>query len=116
MEKKERFYLDCPFSEKDEATEKLDDKWNHVIFPGELYLKGHLVKTHSKSHKKNQFCIVNEPVLIQPGEVFKFCLDIDEQLTMDTLVYGELVERVNSLKTDFFWCIVLGIIRNSSCS
>ena len=84
-------------AEKGKATEKMYDQWNHVILPGELYLKGnYLVKTRSKSSKKKQFKVLDNPVLMQPDEVFEFFLDIDAQHTMDISSYGELVERVTA--------------------
>ena len=54
----------------------------------------YLVKTRSKSLKKKQFRVVDEPVYLQPDNVFEFSLDIDAHHTIDLTYYGELVEKV----------------------
>ena len=80
--------------EKARASEKIHDKYGHVVFPGELYLKGkYLVKTRSKNIKKKQFKILEDPVLISPDELFEHFLDISDDLTMDNSTYNELVGR-----------------------
>ena len=79
-------------TEKGKADEKITDHWNHVIFPGELYLKGfYLVKARSKSTRMKQFRQLTQPVYITPDEVFEFSLEIDNQLRMNVSLYGELL-------------------------
>ena len=81
--------------EKARASEKIHDKYGHVVFPGELYLKGkYLVKTRSKNIKKKQFKILEESVLISPDELFEHFLDISDDLTMDNnSTYNKRVGR-----------------------
>ena len=83
-------------NEQGKAVEKITDNWNHVIFPGELYLKGfYLVKARSKSTRMKQFRQLTQPVYITPDEIFQFSLEIDDQLRMDVSLYGEHLEHTH---------------------
>ena len=75
--------------EKGKANENIYARYDHIIFPGEYYLKGqYLVKAHSKSINKRQFKILENPVLMTAYEIFEH-----DDLMMDTYTYLELVER-----------------------
>ena len=57
--------------EKGIAEEKIKDRFGHVIFEGEYYLKGnYLRKGRSKTLSKLQFALIENPVYITPDEVF----------------------------------------------
>ena len=81
---------------KGKAEEKTNDRFGHIIFPGEYYIKGlYLQKTRSKLINKRKFTILHFVVYVTPDEIFDHFLEIDEDLCMDADVYTELVERAS---------------------
>ena len=57
---------------KGQATEKLQDRYGHVILPGELYLEGrYLHKSRSRHPNKKKFKVLGHTVYISHGESFE---------------------------------------------
>ena len=68
---------------KCQATEKLQDRYDHVIPPGELYLEGrYLHKSRSRHPNKKKFKVLDHTVYISPGEIFETFAEFDDDLTM----------------------------------
>ena len=80
-------------TEKDLAKEGLKNSFGHVIYPGELYLKGNYLKlTRSKNIARKKFTLVPGDVVCEPDEVFVF-VDVDYDLTICKDAYLELISR-----------------------
>ena len=79
--------------EKGKASEQMHDRDRHIMFPGELHLKGYLIKTRSKSVNKKQFSLLDDSVLIIPDYIFGCFVDISVDLNMNADIYVELSER-----------------------
>ena len=74
---------------KGQATEKLQDRYGHVILPGELYLEGrYLHKSHSRHPSKKKFNVLDHTVYISPGEIFEIFVEFDDDLTMGNESYS----------------------------
>ena len=74
---------------KGQATEKLQDRYGHVILPGELYLEGrYLHKSHSRHPSKKKFNVLDHTVYISPGEIFGIFVEFDDDLTMGNESYS----------------------------
>ena len=57
---------------KGQATEKLQDRYGHVILPGELCLEGrYLRKSRSRHPNKKKFKVLGHTVYISHGESFE---------------------------------------------
>ena len=55
----------------------MHDKYEYVISPDELYLKGScLVKTRCKNINKRKFRILGNPVLVTSDEIFDYFIDV----------------------------------------
>ena len=75
---------------KGPATEKLQDRYGHVILPGELYLEGrYLHKSHSRHPNKKKFNVLDHTVYISPGEIFETFVEFDDDLTMGNESYSK---------------------------
>ena len=80
-------------TEKDLAKEELKDRFGHVIYPGEPYLKDNYLKlSRSKNVARKNFIFVPADVLCQLDEVFNFA-DIEDDLSMCKDSYLELISR-----------------------
>ena len=56
---------------KGQATEKLQDRYGHVILLGELYLEDrYLHKSRSRHPNKKKFKVLDHTVYISSGETF----------------------------------------------
>ena len=76
---------------KGKADEKLQDRFGHVVLPGEYYLK----KNRSKHPRKKKFTILDFEVYVRPDEVFEPFVEVDDELCMDIDEYVELSQRVS---------------------
>ena len=66
---------------KGQTTEKLQDRYGHVIPPGELYLEGrYLHKSRSRHPNKKKFKVLDHTVYISPGEIFETFVEFDDDL------------------------------------
>ena len=75
---------------KGQATEKLQDRYGHVILPGELYLEGrYLHKSRSRHPSKKKFNVLEHTVYISPGEIFETFVEFDDDLTMGNESYSK---------------------------
>ena len=73
---------------KSQATEKLQDRYGHVILPSELYLEGrYLHKSRSRHPSKKKFNVLGRTVYISPGEIFETFVEFDDDLTMGNESY-----------------------------
>ena len=82
-------------SEKGEATEKLTDRYGHVIMPGEKYFKGkYLQQTRSRVMNIKQFKLIEHVVYCLPEEVFEAFLEIESNLSMKKVSYDSIVARL----------------------
>ena len=80
-------------TEKDLAKEELKDRFGHVIYPGELYLKGYYPKlTRSKNIPRKKFNLVPGDVVCEPDKVLDF-VDVEGDLSMCKDAYLELISR-----------------------
>ena len=80
-------------TEKDLAKEELKNSFGHVIYPGELYLKGNYLKlTRSKNIARKKFTLVPGDVVCEPDEVFDF-VDAEDDLSMCKDAYLGLISR-----------------------
>ena len=64
---------------KCQATEKLQDRYCHVIPPGELYLD------------KKKLKVLDHTVYISPGEIFEIFAEFDDDLTMGNESYSKYI-------------------------
>ena len=65
-------------TEKDSANKQLKDRFGHVIYPGELYLKGNYLKlTRSKNIARKMITLIPGDVVCKPDEVFDF-VDVED--------------------------------------
>ena len=68
---------------KSQATEKLQDRYGHVILPSELYLEGrYLHKSRSRHPSKKKFNVLDRTAYISPGEIFETFVEFDDDLTI----------------------------------
>ena len=75
---------------KGQATEKLQDRYGHVILPGKLYLEGrYLHKSRSRHPNKKKFKVLDHTVYISPGEIFETFVEFDDDLTMGNESYSK---------------------------
>ena len=75
---------------KGQATEKLQDRYRHVILPGELYLEGqYLHKSRSRHPNKKKFKVLAHTVYVSPGESFETFVEFDDNLTMGNESYSK---------------------------
>ena len=75
---------------KGQATEKLQDRYGHVILPGELYLEGrYLHKSRSRHPNKKKIKVLDHTVYISPGEIFETFVELDDDLTMGNESYSK---------------------------
>ena len=80
-------------TEKNLAKEELKGRFGHIIYPGELYLKGNYLKlTRSKNIARKKFTLLPGDVVCEPDEVFDF-VDVDYDLTICKDAYLELISR-----------------------
>ena len=83
--------------EKGEAKQQLNDRYGHVISPGELFLKAsYLSAARSKKINQKQFNILKGDVYCSPDEVFEVFLEIDDNLSMAKNIYTSLLARATS--------------------
>ena len=76
--------------EKGSNQEKLQDRYGHVIPPGELYLEvRYLHKSCSFHPNKKKFKVLNHTVYISPGEIFETFVEFDDDLTMGNESYSK---------------------------
>ena len=62
----------------------MHSKYEHVILPDELYLKGnYLLKTRCKNINKKKMRILDDAVLATPDEIFDYFIDIKKDLTVE---------------------------------
>ena len=84
-------YTSCSWR-KCQATEKLQDRYDHVIPPGELYLEGrYLHKSRSRHPNKKKFKVLDHTVYISPGEIFETFAEFDDDLTMGNESYSKYI-------------------------
>ena len=82
-------YTSCSWR-KCQATEKLQDRYDHVIPPGELYLEGrYLHKSRSRHPSKKKLNVLDYTVRISPGETFETFVEFDDDLTMGNESYSK---------------------------
>ena len=75
---------------KGPATEKLQDRYGHVILPCKLYLEGrYLHKSRSCHPNKKKFNVLDHTVYISPGEIFETFVELDDDLTMGNESYSK---------------------------
>ena len=75
---------------KGQATDKLQDRYGHVILPGELYLEGrYLHKSRSRHPSKKKLNVLDYTVRISPGETFETFVEFDDDLTMGNESYSK---------------------------
>ena len=75
---------------KGQTTEKLQDRYGHVIPLGELYLEvRYLHKSHSCHPNKKKFKVLNHTVYISPGEIFETFVQFDDDLTWGIESYSK---------------------------
>ena len=80
-------------TEKDLAKDELKDRFGHVTYLGDLYLKGNYLKlTTSKNIARKKFTLVPGDLICKPDEVFDF-VDVEEDLSMCKDAYLELISR-----------------------
>ena len=80
-------------TEKDLAKDELKDRFGHVTYLGDLYLKGNYLKlTTSKNIARKKFTLVPGDLICKPDEVFDF-VDVEEDLSMCKDTYLELISR-----------------------
>ena len=64
---------------KGQVTEKLQDRYGHVILPGELYLEGrYLHKSRSHHPNKKKFKVLDDTIYISPGKIFETFVEFDD--------------------------------------
>ena len=75
---------------KGQATEKLQDRYGHVILPDELYLEGrYLHKSRSRHPSKKKFNVLDHTVYISPGGIFEKFVRFDDDVTMGNKSYSK---------------------------
>ena len=75
---------------KCQATDKLQNRYGHVILPGELYLEGRcLHKSRSRHPSTKKFNVLDHTVYISPGEVFETFVEFNDELTMGNESYSK---------------------------
>ena len=78
----------APVEKKSEATEKLQDRYGHVILPGELYFEvRYLQKSRSRHPSKKKSNVLGHTVYITPGEIFEIFVEFADDLTMGSDSY-----------------------------
>ena len=77
---------------KVQATEKLQDWYDHVILTGKLYLEGrYLHKFCSRHPGKKRLNVLNHAIYIGPGEVFETFVEFDDDLTMGAILIQSII-------------------------
>ena len=80
---------------KGQATEKLQDRYGHVILPSELYVEGwYLHKSHSHHPNKKKFKVIDHNVYISLGEIFETFVEFDDDLKMGNESYSKYLNLV----------------------
>ena len=80
-------------TEKDLAKEELKDRFGHVIYPEEPYLKVNYLKlSRSKNIQKKKFTLVPGEVIFEPDKVFDF-VDVEDDFSKCKDSYLELISR-----------------------
>ena len=74
----------------------MTDRYGHVIFDGEEYLKGkHLKSIRSKDIRFKKYELMKDDVLIGPDEVFEIYIDPDSALNLARDCFKCLLTKVN---------------------
>ena len=89
---------------KGQATDKLQDRYGHVILPGELYLEGrYLHKSRSRHPSKKKLNVLDYTVRISPGETFETFVEFDDDLTMGNESYSKYLNFKVLYQYIFAW-------------
>ena len=81
--------------EKGIAECVLKDRFGHVVLAGEPYFKGnYLQNIRSRNISKFKFKLLPNPVCLEPDEIYRPFVEIDENLTITKELYTTIASQL----------------------